>query len=128
MIETKLRSLPNKHSDKQFVCLHEFPELTAFCPMTGLPDFYTLVIRYEPGDLLVELKSLKNYLTSYRNVGILHEELANSILENFVHAIQPHWFSIELKVNVRGGMKTVISREWRQRTRKSKSSSSSGGG
>ena len=93
--------------------------------MTRLPDFYTVVIRYEPGDGLVELKSLKYYLSSYRNMGILHEELANSILDDFADAIQPRWVSVELRVNVRGGITTMINREWRSRSRGSKSRCSS---
>ena len=76
--------------------------------MTKLPDFYTIVIKYEPGKRLVELKSLKYYLASYRDVGILHEELANAILDDLADAIHPRWISVELRVNGRGGIATTV--------------------
>ena len=79
--------------------------------MTKLPDFYTVVIKYEPDKTLVELKSLKYYLASYRNVGILHEELVNAIVDDLVEAVHPRWISVDLGVNVRGGIATTIHRE-----------------
>lgn len=108
MTKPKILSLPNKYYSNRYVCTHEFQELTAYCPMTKLPDFYTIVIKYEPGRRLMELKSLKYYLASYRDVGILHEELANAILGDIADAIDPRWISVELTVNVRGGIATTI--------------------
>lgn len=88
--------------------------MNALCPTTQLPDFYTLRIIYEPNEKLVELKSLKLYLAQYRNVGIYHEELANEILEDIRDIIDPKWIFLELKVNVRGGIYTVVKRFWQK--------------
>jgi 7-cyano-7-deazaguanine reductase len=92
-----------------------FPELTAVCPVTRLPDFYVVRTVYEPERKLVELKSFKLYLNAYRDVEILHEEVANKILDDFIAAVKPRWAYIEVKVNVRGGMSTTISRHWMKR-------------
>ena len=107
-IETVKFEYPNTHTLVEY----EFPELTAVCPMTGLPDFYTVRILFEPEEKLPELKSLKLYFVSYRNVGILHENLANKILEDFIKVVEPKWVLIELYVNNRGGIYTTIRRYW----------------
>jgi len=107
-----LKTLENKNKDKRYICEHIFPELTALCPTTDQPDFYTLRLLYEPSAKLVELKSLKLYLLKFRDKGIYHEELANEILEDFVKAVHPNWIFVELKVNVRGGISTTIKRYW----------------
>ncbi len=107
-IETVKFEYPESHT----VVEYEYPELTAVCPMTGLPDFYTVRIVYEPDTKLPELKSLKLYFVKYRNVGILHENLANSILEDFKRAVEPRWVLIELFVNNRGGVYTTVRRYW----------------
>ena len=107
-IETVKFEYPESHT----VVEYEYPELTAVCPMTGLPDFYTVRIVYEPDSKLPELKSLKLYFVKYRNVGILHENLANSILEDFKSAVEPRWVLIELFVNNRGGVYTTVRRYW----------------
>jgi 7-cyano-7-deazaguanine reductase len=69
-------------------------------------------LAYEPDAKLVELKSLKLYLIAYRDLEILHEELANQILDDLVSAVNPRWASIQLEVNVRGGIRTTVSRCW----------------
>lgn len=107
-----LRSIGNKNKDKRYVCEHIFPELTALCPTTALPDFYTVRLLYEPSERLVELKSFKLYLLKYRNIKIYHEELANEILDEFVKIVHPNWIFIELKVNIRGGISTAVRRYW----------------
>ena len=109
-IETRL----NKNAKRRYVCTHIFPELTALCPVTGLPDFYTLKIVYEPESKIIELKSFKLYLTAYRNVEILHEEITNRILDDFISVVRPRWAYIEVKVNVRGGIATTIRRHWKK--------------
>jgi len=106
---------PNKNVKRRYVCTHIFPELTAVCPVTRLPDFYTLRITYEPERKIVELKSFKLYLITYRNVEILHEEITNRILDDFISAVRPRWAYIEVKVNVRGGIATTIARHWKKR-------------
>jgi 7-cyano-7-deazaguanine reductase len=110
----RLEALPNKFSNRAFTCNHVFSELTALCPVTRLPDFYVVYLSYEPNKKLIELKSLKLYFVTFRNVEILHEELANKILEDLVQAISPRWVSIELRVNNRGGIHTTIRRMWKK--------------
>ncbi len=112
MKKSALKTIENKHKGKRYVCEHTSPELTALCPTTRLPDFYTARVVYEPNEKLVELRSLKIYFVQYRNVGIYHEELANEILEDLRTVIEPKWIFLELKVNVRGGIYTVVKRFW----------------
>lgn len=112
MVPAILETKPNKNRKHRYVCTHTFPELTAVCPVTRLPDFYTVNLTYEPDRKLIELKSLKMYFTTYRNVEILHEEITNQILDDFVRVVSPRWVSIEVHVNNRGGIVTTISRKW----------------
>lgn len=105
-------TLPNKNKKHRFQCIHVFPELTALCPVTKLPDFYTVDLSYEPERNLVELKSLKLYFLNFRNREILHEEITNQILDDFIEAVEPRRVRIVTKVNIRGGLHTSIVREW----------------
>lgn len=84
-------------------------EFTAVCPLTGLPDFGTLFIKYVPKNLLIELKSLKYYLLSYTNVGIVQEHAANKILNDLIEKYDPVSITIELDYKIRGGLHTVVS-------------------
>jgi 7-cyano-7-deazaguanine reductase len=84
------------------------PEFTSVCPRTGLPDFGTITIRYIPGKWCVELKSLKDYILAYRNVGIFYENAVNRILRDFVKASKPIRVTVVGDFNVRGGMKSTI--------------------
>jgi 7-cyano-7-deazaguanine reductase len=111
-LASKIETVQNKNSNKSFVSQHVFSELTSLCPTTRLPDFYTVKITYEPDRLLPELKSLKLYFLTFRDVEILHEEIANEILNDLVRAISPRWIQIVLKVNNRGGVLTTIARKW----------------
>jgi len=86
--------------------VYETEEFTFVCPWSGLPDFARLVIRYIPDRSLVELKSLKYYLTSYRNVGILQEHAVNRILRDLVQLLEPVSMTVEADYRVRGGLKT----------------------
>lgn len=85
---------------------YETDEFTSVCPWTGLPDFARLQIRYVPDRYLVELKSLKYYLTSYRNIGILQEHAVNRILQDLVQLIQPVSMVVEAYFKERGGIMT----------------------
>lgn len=107
-----LETLDNKYKDQKYVCIHEFPELTAVCPVTRLPDFYVIKVEYEPDERLVELKSFKLYLNKFRDREILHEEITNEIVNQLIRSINPRWINIEVKVNVRGGIYTTIKRHW----------------
>lgn len=86
---------------------YHYPEFTSVCPWSGLPDFGELIIRYLPDRHLVEMKSLKYYLHSYRNVGILQEHAVNRVLDDLVAAINPLRLEVEGRFNARGGMSTV---------------------
>jgi 7-cyano-7-deazaguanine reductase len=84
------------------------PEYNAICPKTGLPDFGTVTIQYEPDRKCIELKSFKMYLTAYRNVGIFYENAVNRILRDLVKACSPVWMTVTGEFNARGGIKTRV--------------------
>lgn len=87
-------------------------EFTAVCPWTGLPDFGTLTIKYVPAKTCIELKSLKYYLLSYTNVGIVQEHAANRILNDLVALCSPVRMDIRLDYKVRGGLHTVVAAKY----------------
>jgi 7-cyano-7-deazaguanine reductase len=87
-------------------------EFTAVCPWSGLPDFGTLTVRYLPRERVLELRSLKYYLLSYRNVGIYQEHAANRILEDLVRVCVPAWMEVELDYRIRGGIHTLVRAPW----------------
>ena len=87
-------------------------EFTALCPWTGLPDYGTLEISYVPGHRCIELKSLKYYLLSFRDVGIVQEHAANRILKDLAAAAQPRYMKVTLDYQVRGGIHTCVSVEY----------------
>jgi len=101
-----LEATPFDYPDSATEVVYETEEFTFVCPWTGLPDFARLVIRYCPQQSLVELKSLKYYLTSYRNVGILQEHAVNRILQDLVQLLQPVSMVVEAEYRERGGIKT----------------------
>ena len=86
-------------------------EFTALCPWTGLPDYGTLAITYTPANLCIELKSLKYYLLSYRDVGIVQEHAANRILNDLVSVCRPQLMKVVLDYKIRGGLHTTVSVE-----------------
>lgn len=88
--------------------VYETDEFTFVCPWTGLPDLGRLVVSYLPKESLVELKSLKYYLTSYRNVGILQEHVVNRILDDLVKLLNPASMTCELHCRDRGGIRTFV--------------------
>lgn len=85
-----------------------YPEFTSVCPWSGLADLGELRIRYVPRDLCVELKSLKYYLHSFRNVGIWQEHVVNRVLEDLVRLLNPHSMEVWARFNPRGGMETIV--------------------
>lgn len=84
------------------------PEFTSVCPMTGLPDFGCITIKYRPENLIVELKSLKYYLLQYRNVGIFYEHLTNRILDDLVAVLNPGYMEVTGAFTARGGITTSV--------------------
>lgn len=85
-----------------------FPEFTSVCPKTGLPDFGTILIRYQPRRWCLETKSLKLYLNSFRNLGIFTENVVNRILRSIVTDAHPVWVEVEGQFAARGGMQAHI--------------------
>ena len=83
-------------------------EFTAVCPWTGLPDLGTLTVRYVPQDRVIELKSFKYYLLSYRSVGIVQEHVANRVLQDLVRVCGPLRMTLSLDYKTRGGIHTVV--------------------
>jgi 7-cyano-7-deazaguanine reductase len=111
----KLETFPNPARERDYRIHMEIPEFTCVCPMTGQPDFATLVLDYVPDRLCVELKSLKLYVWSYRDVGTFHEAVTNKILSDLVRATQPRLMRLEARFNVRGGIYTTVIAEHRKK-------------
>jgi len=88
------------------------PEFTSVCPKTGLPDFGTITLRYMPRERCLELKSWKEYLFSYRNLGIFQENVVNRVLEDAVKACDPVWAVVKGEFRPRGGISTTIEARW----------------
>ncbi|MFN0088140.1 MAG: preQ(1) synthase [Blastocatellia bacterium] len=103
-LDTFAYEYPGRRIEIQFTS----NEFTAICPFSDFPDFATLHIRYSPNRRCVELKSLKLYINSFRDVKIFHEHVVNQIRDDFVRACDPLEFHIEGDFNVRGNIKTVV--------------------
>ena len=110
-----LATVPNPHPDRDYEVSMVADEFTCVCPMTGQPDFATIRIRYVPDHHLVELKSLKLYLWSYRQEGAFHEDVTNRILDDLVRATKPRYMRLTARFNVRGGIATSVVAEHRKR-------------
>ena len=91
------------------------PEYTSLCPMTGLPDFGCITIKYRPNTKIVELKSLKFYLLQYRNVGIFYESLVNRILDDLVTVLQPKFMEVSGDFTSRGGITTKVTAVFKEK-------------
>ncbi len=103
--------MPNPHPGRDYEVMCETPEFTSVCPLTGQPDFATVRIAYVPDASIVELKSLKFYLWSYRDEGAFHEDVTNRILDDLVAAIAPRRMSVVTDWLVRGGIHTIVKAE-----------------
>ncbi|BDA78972.1 NADPH-dependent 7-cyano-7-deazaguanine reductase [Leptospira kobayashii] len=104
----------NVYSGREYKIEFTIPEFTAVCPKTGLPDFGTIFIEYSPNEKCIELKSLKEYVLAFRNVGIFHENVVNKILEDLIQAVDPNYLKVIGDYNIRGGVKTIVSREYKK--------------
>jgi 7-cyano-7-deazaguanine reductase len=102
--EARLERVANPHKDANYVARFTAPEFTSLCPVTGQPDFAHIVIDYVPGDWLVESKSLKLYLGSFRNHGAFHEDCTLRIGKDLVATLAPRWLRIGGYFYPRGGM------------------------
>jgi len=105
---TDLLAIANPHPDRDYEVRCETPEFTCVCPMTGQPDFATVTVTYVPDRSIVELKSLKLYLWSFRNEGAFHEDVTNRIRDDLVAALSPRRLHVETDWLVRGGIHTVV--------------------
>ncbi|MCD6423464.1 MAG: NADPH-dependent 7-cyano-7-deazaguanine reductase QueF [Elusimicrobia bacterium] len=115
-LEVKLPEIEiwkNQFSDYEIII--EFPEFTSVCPLTGLPDFGTIIIKYIPDRFCVEMKSLKLYLNAYRNIGIFQENAVNRILKDFVKSVKPRKVQVTGVFRPRGGMNSTITAVYKKR-------------
>lgn len=99
-----LESFPNKHPGNDYFVKFNCPEFTSLCPMTGQPDFATIYISYVPDERLVESKSLKLYLFSFRNHGDFHEDCVNIIMKDLIKLLEPKYIEVWGKFLPRGGL------------------------
>jgi 7-cyano-7-deazaguanine reductase len=108
----KLETFANRHPQRDYVVTLETDEFTCVCPMTGQPDFARLTIQYIPEKRIIESKSLKRYLWSYRDEGSFHEHVANRILDDLTAALAPRWCKITAEFAVRGGISITVEAEY----------------
>jgi len=106
----EIETWPNQFPGYEIVI--DDPEFTSVCPKTGLPDFGVLALRYQPDKLCLELKSYKEYLQSYRNLGIFQENVVNRVLEDVVRWAKPVWAEVKGEFRPRGGISTVVVARW----------------
>lgn len=99
-----LETFENKHPDRDYWVKFNCPEFTSLCPITGQPDFATVYISYIPDKLMVESKSLKLYLVSFRNHGDFHEDVINIIMDDLIKLMNPRYIEIWGKFLPRGGI------------------------
>jgi len=109
-----LDTFPYEYAGREIRINFELPEFTCVCPFSDFPDFATFRVEYVPAERCIELKSLKLYINSFRDVKIFHEHVVNVILEDFVAACDPLEVNIEGDFNVRGNVKTVIRASYRK--------------
>lgn|SRR5574341_306558 len=107
-----LETFPNHHPGRDYVVTLKSDEFTCVCPATGQPDFATITVRYIPDQRIVESKSFKLYLWSYRNEGVFHEHVTNVILDDLVRALEPRWCEVVADFNVRGGISISVQAEY----------------
>ena len=101
---TLLESFSNKHPENDYFVKFNCPEFTSLCPITGQPDFANIVISYVPDERLVESKSLKLYLFSFRNRGDFHEDVVNRIMKDLIALMDPKYIEVWGKFLPRGGL------------------------
>jgi len=110
-----LETFSNPAPQRDYWVRMEIPEFTCLCPLTGQPDFATLVIDFVPDKRNIELKSLKLYMWAFRNEGVFHEAVSNAILDDLVKAIAPRFIRLKAKWYVRGGIFTTVTVEHRKK-------------
>lgn len=104
----KMDTFPNPCPENDYTVALEVPEFTCLCPLSGRPDFAELHIEYMPAELCIELKSLKNYIASFRDRQAFHEAVTNEIVDFLFDAVRPKFIEINAEFNVRGGIHTTV--------------------
>lgn len=112
--EGRLETFPNHHPERDYVVTLRTDEFTCVCPMTGQPDFAHLEISYVPDERILESKSLKLYLQSFRNQGVFHEHVVNVILDEIVRVLSPRKCMIKAQFAVRGGIGISVEATWQK--------------
>jgi len=110
----RLETFPNHHEKRDYVVTLQTDEFTCICPKTGQPDFAKMKIQYVPDKKIVESKSLKFYLWTFRNQGVFHEHVTNVILDDLVAALQPRWCKVTAEFAVRGGIAITVEAEYKK--------------
>ncbi len=108
MVSPPIEVFQNIYEDRSYRIDFSISEFSAICPKTSLPDYGELLISYRPRAYCLELKSLKEYVLFYRNLGIFQENVANRVKDDLIRACLPSWLRIHLDYNVRGGIKTRV--------------------
>ena len=98
----------NPERENEYLIKIKIPEFTCLCPKSGQPDFATLYINYVPNKFCIELKSLKLYIVSFRQIGAFHEAVTNQICNDITNVINPNYLKVKAKFNIRGGIYTTI--------------------
>ena len=106
----EIETWPNQFPGYEIVI--DDPEFTSVCPKTGLPDFGVILLRYKPRKKCLELKSYKEYLFAYRNLGIFQENVVNQVLKDVVKACDPVWATVRGEFRPRGGISTIVEARW----------------
>lgn len=104
----QLETFENPAPQNDYVITHINEEFTSVCPITGLPDFGKIIVKYIPDKICVELKSLKYYFLEFRNMGIFYEAVTNKILDDLVAVTQPRMMEITSEWSVRGGIHSTV--------------------
>jgi 7-cyano-7-deazaguanine reductase len=106
--EAKLERFPNRTTKRRYTIEFNCPEFTCVCPKTGFPDFATILIKYQPDQWCVELKSLKLYINKFRDQGVYHEDVTNIIADDLISLLNPHEIEVVADFNVRGNIHTLV--------------------
>ena len=110
----KLETFPNHNEKRDYVVTLQTEEFTCVCPKTGQPDFAKIKIQYIPDKKIIESKSLKLYLWSFRNEGVFHEHVTNIVLDDLVTALKPRWCKVSAEFAVRGGIGITVDAEYKK--------------
>jgi 7-cyano-7-deazaguanine reductase len=110
----RLETFPNHNDNRDYMVTLQTEEFTCVCPKTGQPDFAKIKIQYIPNKKIIESKSLKLYLWSFRDEGVFHEHVTNIILDDLVAALRPRWCKVSTDFAVRGGIGITVEAEYKK--------------